>query len=305
MRTVHIIIAATKAGLFDWAYNNITVPNVQIFPYVADDPNATFHPPANKGHEALAYLTYIHDFYDELPDISIFVHDTDNAWHNDPITESTLTYALNHLDLDDVKTRGYLNLRVDWGNGCPAWINTSVTLDSPNYTKQKSEEAHLSPFLKEIFPSDPVPEIFGAQCCSQFAATRQAIQSRPREVYQKQIDWILTTTLEDAVSGRVFEHMWPYLFIGKAIDCPEEYKALCRQYHICFESQEAFDLWNGVQTTIEAGHKQYAADKAVDFTNDKLDHELQTLEPIVKKWKEEAIERGKSKWSRWKIAGEL
>lgn len=163
----------------------------------------------------------------------------------------------------------------------------------------------MAPFLKNIFPTEPVPEIFGSQCCSQFAVSRNAIRSRSREEYQMQMDWILNTELEDAVSGRVFEHMWPYLFLGKAVDCPEEFQALCRYYHICFESQYDLDLWNGVQAMIEASHKQYAADKAVDFINDKLDHEIQTLEPLVDRWKEEAIQRGASRWDRWRILKDL
>ncbi|TVY82972.1 hypothetical protein LSUE1_G007460 [Lachnellula suecica] len=303
--TVNVIVAATKEGNnYDWAYK-LPLPNMQVMPFVADDLTATYHAPANKGHEAMAYLTYIDQFYDALPDISIFVHDADNAWHNDVILESTATYALTHLDLDAVAERGYLNLRVDWGGGCPAWINTSVTLDSPEYTKFKSEEVYLSPFLKEIFPNDPVPEIFGSQCCSQFAVTREAIRSRPKEDYRTQIDWILNTDLEDSVSGRVFEHMWPYLFMGKPVDCIAEFKALCMNYHICFETQDDLDLWNAAHATLEAGHKQYAADKEVGFINDKLDHEMVTLEPMVKRWKEEAIERGRSSWYRWKIAGNI
>ncbi|KAG9230096.1 hypothetical protein BJ875DRAFT_344454, partial [Amylocarpus encephaloides] len=231
--TVTLVIAAMKNSDFSWTHN-LDVPNSQVIPYIADDETATFHPTANKGHEAMAYLTYIYTAYDILPDISIFVHDADHAWHNDPILESSLTYTINHLNLDEVEERGYLSLRVDWQNGCPNWINTSITTTSPTYSEFRKEEALMGPFFQRMFPGQPLPPIFSGPCCSQFAATRAAIHALPRSWYKTQIEFLEATHLDDAVSGRLYEHMWPYMFSGVAIDCPIEYKALCRQYRICF-----------------------------------------------------------------------
>jgi hypothetical protein len=46
-----------------------TLPDLNTAIYVVDDddPNARLRIPKNKGHEAMVYLTYIIDHYDELP----------------------------------------------------------------------------------------------------------------------------------------------------------------------------------------------------------------------------------------------
>lgn len=49
-------------------------PSLDALDYVVDDPQANLTTPKNKGNEAVAYLTYIIDHYETLPDVSIFVH---------------------------------------------------------------------------------------------------------------------------------------------------------------------------------------------------------------------------------------
>ncbi|OAL71684.1 hypothetical protein A7D00_3713 [Trichophyton violaceum] len=36
-----------------------------------------------QGREAVAYLTFIVDYYESLPDYSVFIHANENQWHND------------------------------------------------------------------------------------------------------------------------------------------------------------------------------------------------------------------------------
>ena len=52
-----------------------------------DDPTSRFHTPLNKGREAMAYLTYIIDTYQDLPKMVTFIHPHRTgwpaAWHND------------------------------------------------------------------------------------------------------------------------------------------------------------------------------------------------------------------------------
>ena len=60
--------------------SSIKIPNLNVVPFIADNSTATFHPPLNKGHEAMTYLTYIYEFYEYLPEISIFVHGDDKSW---------------------------------------------------------------------------------------------------------------------------------------------------------------------------------------------------------------------------------
>lgn len=93
---------------------------------------------------------------------------------------------------------------------------------------------------------------------------------------------------------------------GNAIDCQIEYKALCRVYHVCFKDQEDLDRWNGGMALVEKGKRDSLADREENgHIDDRTEHAVAELEPWLKRWKEEAMMRGRSKWYRWKIAGDL
>jgi hypothetical protein len=70
-------------------------------------------------------------------------------------------------------------------------------------TKQVFKQA-----FEELMPGVEVPQEVGVSCCSQFAVSREAVHSRPREDYIRWRDWLLRTPLEDDLSGRVLEYMW-------------------------------------------------------------------------------------------------
>lgn len=82
----------------------------------------TLTTPVNKGHEAMAYLTYIVDNYEgSIPSIVAFLHSHRQgffkAWHVDtPLHDNV--YAMRHLRLDYVKEQGYVNLRCNLNPGC-------------------------------------------------------------------------------------------------------------------------------------------------------------------------------------------
>ncbi|KAK5003739.1 hypothetical protein LTR28_009798, partial [Elasticomyces elasticus] len=79
--------------------------------YVVDDPRAPFHPPKNKGHEVMVYLSYIIDHYEKLPDLSIFMHAHRFAWHNNELLNTDAAETLRRLSPERVIREGYMNLR--------------------------------------------------------------------------------------------------------------------------------------------------------------------------------------------------
>ncbi|KUJ18698.1 uncharacterized protein LY89DRAFT_557500, partial [Mollisia scopiformis] len=236
--TVNLVLATLAAKPHHWT-ESLTIPSLAIIPYIADDPNAQYHPPANKGNEAISYLTYLHDFYDILPEISIFIHGSDSSWHIDGVLAHSTKEALNTLDLEEVRRRGYLNLRTSWANACPVWINTSIQIGDERYDeKLREEEPFMRAAIEAIFPNKKVPMALASPCCSQFAVTKERIRRIPKEQYKRAIDWLMSTELESKVSGRIWEHLWHWLFLGKDIDCPSEWRALCVWYHLCFEDEK-------------------------------------------------------------------
>jgi hypothetical protein len=244
--TVHLVVAATTAENISWAYK-LKVPNLQVIHYVADDPSAPYHPPTNRGHEAMIYHSYFYDFYDQLPDIAILTHAQDISWHMEPLLSHSLSYAISHLDLLEVKERGYTNLRVSWENACPDWINTTIA-DRNDLKLEElfTRDAFLANFGSTSESRVEVPEILAQPCCSQFAVTRETIRSIPREQYGRFIHWLETAPMNDAILGRTWEHMFQWLFAKKAVDCPVEWKAYCRMYHICFDGRAAYEEYMGL-----------------------------------------------------------
>ncbi|KAI8629920.1 hypothetical protein F5Y19DRAFT_430103 [Xylariaceae sp. FL1651] len=237
--TVNLVVASLLKDDISWT-QSIPIPNLNIIRYVSDYLDAEFHPPvAKKGYEALIYHTYLHDFYDDLPDISILIHADETAWHVDDVLNKSMIFALAHLDLDQVLQRQYFNLRVSWKGACPAWINTTFT-ERPD-DEGKPEELYMHEAFSENFATNDVPEILGGPCCSQFAVTRDAVRRHPQSLYRQSMDWLVQTHWADSIAGRVWEHMWPWLFLGKAVDCPVESEAYCKMYHICFD-QDAAEL---------------------------------------------------------------
>lgn len=215
--------------------------------------------------------------------------------HVDSIFDSSTAYMLNNLVLEEVLHRQYLNLHVDWRHACPAWINTSST---SNEEEIKFEQ----PFAREAFvanfPGEDIPEILAQPCCSQFAATKEAIRSIPREQYLHQIDWLIQSHLNDHLTGRIWEHMWQYLFLKKAVYCPVEFKALCAGWHICFESKEEMTRWKEL---AKERNDLYPTLGRIEPPKGKIEAMNRELHAC----KIEAMKKGRSKSLRDRIVGDM
>ena len=82
--------------------------------YTVDDLAAPLHLTTNKGREANAYLTYIIQHYDSLPNTIVFLHSHKEgwpeAWHTDEKNYNNVL-SVQKLRLDTVQNNGYVNLR--------------------------------------------------------------------------------------------------------------------------------------------------------------------------------------------------
>lgn len=170
------------------------------------------HPPAYRGREALIYLTFIIDYYDELPEYIAFVHAGPDQWHNDllgPRTEK----ILKNIRLDTVKKKGYLNLRCAHDPGCPVGVDPFHPTETD--IKGKDIRAYFADVYMELFdvPPSQIPREIGNVCCGQFVVTRERIRERPIEDYIRMRKWALETTITDSFGiGWVFEKVWHIIF---------------------------------------------------------------------------------------------
>ena len=204
--------------------------------------------PANKGHEAMVYLTYIIDNYPVFPDVVVFIHPHETAWHNTILNDMSTATTLERLNLGFVARQGYFNLRCHLDPGCPRWLR----VDRWRWRwdlKRKPEEGVLSSglFWEVHGGGEEVPRWMSQPCCAQFAVSGERIRGRSKGFHERYRKWLMQTELADELSGRVMEYSWQYLFTVLWEWCPSQHGCYCGGYGVCFEGrEEGLQGWLGV-----------------------------------------------------------
>lgn len=221
----------------------------------------------------MAYLTYIIDHYNVLPDLVIFTHAHEKAWHNNDIQRSSTLVMLSELNYRRAVKQGYMNLRCHWKPGCPDWIQINASEESDEYQERYvMRESLMSIFPQEMLLDGSVPDVIGTPCCAQFAVTRARILQHPRQRYVVWRKWVIDTHLPDDISGRVMEYLWHYIFASpslastqeKMVKCPLEHKCFCDGYGYCFGGAEKYEKWrNKVEKSQELAERLKLAEEGV------------------------------------------
>ncbi len=190
------------------------------------------HPPRNKGREAMAYLSFLIDHYDNLPTFMVFVHPHlegwPTAWHTDAEGYNNAR-SIGSLRLGYLQKHGYLNMRCIHVPGCPDEVQV----------RRDEEDRTVEHAMRDAWPymfggnQSQIPEVIAQPCCSQFAVSRTQVLSRIRTDYQRYRQWLLDTPFDDATSGRVFEYLWHVIFGKEAIYCPPLNHCWCQQFGRC------------------------------------------------------------------------
>ncbi|KAL2060331.1 hypothetical protein VTL71DRAFT_9726 [Oculimacula yallundae] len=214
--------------------------------YTADAPldegSAHLQVPANRGNEAMGYLTFLIDNYDHIPKAGVvFVHGSRWAWHNDAADYDN-TGLLSALNITAALAPwGYHNLRCDWSlSTCPPSV-------APQGSMETSSQAFLAPWDYRAASDAALPlalaTLFGgkeftkygsevclgrsatikSQCCAQFVVSHDNIRKHSRKEYVALRQWLLdgqTNTdaapLDDKVAGRILSYVWHVLFMKQA-----------------------------------------------------------------------------------------
>ncbi|KAH7126847.1 hypothetical protein B0J11DRAFT_287670 [Dendryphion nanum] len=315
-----LVIAKTKDEDVSWMDREI--PDQVKAIYVADDPTAPLHPPKNKGHEVMVYLSWIIDNYDNLPDVAIFMHAHQLTWHNDDILGNNAVELIKRLSRPRVWREGFVNMRCSWYPGCPDWMHPGETEENV----YKQEEILLAKSWSELFPLDEIPPVLAQPCCAQFALSRERIQAKPHAQYVWYRNWLFNTKLPDFLSGRIWEYVWQFVFTGNNIYCPKENICFCDQFGSCFGGEHEYDEfikvknelgdrerdlrdWENKKKAIEDAEKDgkfeelEKLEKPEEGKDTEAKKEIERLRPIVDKLKKEAIERGDDPKNRAKEAG--
>lgn len=236
-----LVIGRRKEDDVSWVAREL--PSLRAVVYVVDDPSSLYHVPKNKGREAMVYLTYIIDHYDNLTDTTLFFHHHQFAWHNNVLLGTDAATTIRRLSDDRVARMGYFNTRCHMDPGCPDWIH----LDRPEVDfdeHAKPEEKHFTKKIwHELHPFARIPPALSQPCCAQFALSRDRIRLVPKSQYIHYRNWLLTTPLDDESSGRVMEYTWQYIFTQNAELCPRMSTCYCDGYGICFGGAVKLKAW--------------------------------------------------------------
>ena len=237
------------------------LPDIPAAIYVVDDPSAEYHPPKNKGHEVMVYLTYIIDHYDRLSDVTLFMHSHRWAYHNNELQGADAVQMVRALGHTRVLREGYMNLRCSWDPGCPAhlrplakeldfhhmqpimaeqWpaIFSSSSSDSSSVGQKQEQQRSNQQQQQPQKQGQEIPKVLAQPCCSQFAVSRRRIRATSRKQYVRYRDWLLRTPVTDYYSGRLWEYLWQFLFTGQGVLCPKAHVCYCDGYGQCYGGEK-------------------------------------------------------------------
>ena len=263
--------------------------------YVVDNASSEFSVPLNKGHEAMVYLTHIIDEYDNLSEITLFLHAHQFSWHNNDLLDRDAAEMIRRLIPDYVKRSGYVNLRCHHEPGCPSHIFPH----EPNPDPEHPEIAVMGLAWTEIFPGELVPTSLAQPCCAQMAVTRDAILALSRQRYVDLRNWLLQTPLSDGLSGRVFEYIWQYIWGHTYEYCPSQSVCYCDGYGVCFGGEEQYATYDtlrhiteNMDTTLKMRMLDEVPGSGDIAPRDTLLKSKESVERRLEAWKSSAIMRG-------------
>lgn len=211
---------------------------------------STLQVPANRGHEAMAYLTFLIDNYESIPAAgAVFVHGSRYAWHNDhPAYDNAALLASLNIPAA-LEHHGYHNLRCDWS------VSTCAASAAPQGSLENRVQSVLEPWSARAASDSALPAALGvlfggneregflaaklgrndavrSQCCAQFVVARKNIWRHSRAEYVALRQWLLdgmgagpsrrkgAAPPDDRVAGRILSYIWHILFID-----PEDLRA--------------------------------------------------------------------------------
>ncbi|KIV94484.1 hypothetical protein PV10_02248 [Exophiala mesophila] len=299
--TKTLVMAKLESEDISWVSRDLGEFNTSIYIMDRNSSQGGLTVPRNKGHEAMAYLTYIIDNYEQLPDVVLFFHPHKSTWHNNILLNLDSTQTIRRLNPGRVMREGYFNARCHHDPGCPNWLHVDRPKAEWDLIKKKEEPHLTSQVWRELHPGgDPIPPALSQPCCAQFAVSGQRIRARPVSDYLHYRQWLLDTDLSDEFSGRILEYNWQYIFTGQAEFCPSQHECYCDGFGICFGGTTEANLqhWLDLQRK-----KELVDEKLVELRKDAemnrqeiviADKEKSALTLRLDTLKAEAYRRGES-----------
>ena len=205
----------------DWL-KKLTIPYVVYSATLKTDVSKYIvHVDHNKGNEAMGFISYIIDNYNNLPDKMIEFHCDPYAWHQD----RCIHCILNDFDWEfDYKSINAPFLYMKFGGDLMSGID---------FGYRRSFDLWIKEPWKDIFGDYiPVPKELGVRSCAQFLVDKKLVLRYPIEFYKNIKSWLIATDIDTRlkidpnagwssfVSSRIFEFSWHYIFTQTEIEMP-------------------------------------------------------------------------------------
>eukprot|EP00884_Botryococcus_braunii_P008306 jgi/Botrbrau1/17477/Bobra.0054s0064.1 len=225
-----------------------------------DSQGAQYLTIANKGNEAMAYLQFIIDFYDQLPQNVLFIHGNRHAWHlqdHVPVIRRLKWGAFPFANLryspgERLQWSCGRRSRDAWREMSCSWVGLKIRPRGMSPRTQNmisirnADEWQDSTELHSVWPQlfqeelgDP-PQLLYAPCCAEFMVSKERILLHPRSFYTTLRDWIDEVEIDSYRCGRQFEYMWHYIFGEPAVMEP---KFECDLLHCDSEQLKEAKFW--------------------------------------------------------------
>lgn len=160
----------------------------------------------NKGLEASAYLHYIIDNYDNLPDHVAFIHGHENCYHQ--LYKKSLLYLINNAKINEY---AYIPLNNTWR--AYTLHKEDMTILPNGSPFNKDHRTNNRPLMKHL---NPDKNILIYDACAQFIVSKKLILDNSKEFYVK----LYEELMEDTLHADMFEELWHLIFTKSCILTP-------------------------------------------------------------------------------------
>jgi hypothetical protein len=166
----------------------------------------------NKANEALSYLFYIINNYENLPENMIFIHDENESWHHTgKITEKIYEWI-----------KEYENQ----GSTYYEFNNMEIAKDLDLYKNNSVFKNFWDTIMKDNIGDYETVQPEKGKCCAQFIVSKNNILLHSKNFYENYYNWLITNTNGEGngdsndlnsghKTGRYAEYTWRYIFNSK------------------------------------------------------------------------------------------
>ena len=163
----------------------------EVRAYTKENPDSPYNVPKNVGQDATAYLKYIIDNYENLPEYSIMTHDHEYSHHQDGnIVDSIIAQIGNEAPYYNFNI---VNRGAEFYNG-----------ETTQFIKWYNE--FLEPYLGPLKQYGEF--VLNQKLNGQFLVHKSLITANPKKMYVNIYDWFMNKNIDWFISSIILEIYW-------------------------------------------------------------------------------------------------